>query len=117
MAFDGAEAQPNDHPLRESLLAFLHEDERKALLAAGILLERALLEFTRGGATPLGPRIVQGVALDLSYALDHAVEATRDWGRLHEDRHAAERRALESAVPHLRAALDALEPAGDRLHV
>jgi hypothetical protein len=113
MPLDGSDERTNDHPLRESLLAFLHEDERKALLAAGILLERALLEFTRGGATPLGPRIVQGVALDLSYVLEHAVEATRDWGRLHENRHAAERRALETAVPHLRAALAALEPGGE----
>ncbi|MGD2116031.1 MAG: hypothetical protein PVG07_13315 [Acidobacteriota bacterium] len=52
MSFDGSEEHPNDHPIRESVLAYLHED-----------------------------------------------------------RHAADRRVLEDAVPHLRAALDVLEPA------
>lgn len=111
MPCERSDGPTNDHPLRECFLAVLHENERETLLRAAVLVERAVLEYTRGGATPLGPRLVRAVAFDVLHALEHGSEACRDWQGLHDDRHSAHRLLLEDALPHLRAAADALAPA------
>lgn len=77
---DQTQSTIRNHPLRETLLAHLAEDERELLVPAALLMERALLELTRGdGRAPFKVRMARAVLWDLEYLLEHTRETLEGW--------------------------------------